>query len=54
MITKNTTRRRHPAQVTADRLGDAVANFAWQFTPAERDQIGEIIHALEEIAQGNR
>lgn len=46
--------RRHPAEVTADRLGDAVGRWADKFTPGERDEIGYIIWALEEIADGAR
>lgn len=50
----DTTTRRHPAGVTADRLVKAVDDFAWQLTPAERDKIGEIVHAFREIAEGTR
>lgn len=46
--------RRHPAEVTADRLVKAVDDFAWQLTPAERDMIGEVVHAFREIAEGTR
>jgi hypothetical protein len=43
--------RRHPAEVTADRLGDAVTRWADQFTQAEHDYVGLIIHRLEQIAE---
>lgn len=45
---------RHPAEVTADRLGDAVTRWADKFDGAERDEIGHIIHALRQIAEGER
>jgi hypothetical protein len=44
--------RRHPAEVTSDRLGDAVSRWADQFTPEERDMVGIIRHRLEQIAEG--
>lgn len=47
-------KRRHPAEVTADRLGDAVTRWVDKFDAAERDEIGHIIHALDEIAEGQR
>jgi hypothetical protein len=45
---------RHPAVVTADRLGDAVTRWADKFDNGEKDMIGMIIHALEQIAEGDR
>jgi hypothetical protein len=42
---------RHPAVVTADRLGDAVTRWAGKFDDGEKDMI---IHALEQIAEGER
>jgi hypothetical protein len=45
---------RHPAEVTADRLGDAVTRWSGKFDSGEKDMIGMIIHALREIAEGGR
>jgi hypothetical protein len=45
---------RHPAAVTADRLGDAVTRWVDKFDNGEKDMIGMIIHALEQIAEGDR
>lgn len=45
--------RRHPADVTADRLVDH--SIEWTtFDGRERDAIGVVIHALREIAEGTR
>jgi hypothetical protein len=46
--------RRHPAEVTSDRLGDATTHWGALFTGPELDMIGQIRHALEEIATGER
>ena len=43
--------QRHPAEVTSDRLGDAVTKWADQFTPEELDMVGQIRHRLETIAE---
>jgi hypothetical protein len=43
--------RRHPAEVTSDRLGAAVSRWGHQFTPEERDMVGVIRHRLEQIAE---
>lgn len=43
--------RRHPAEVTSDRLGDAVERWHDKFTGEERDMIGLIRVRLEEIAE---
>lgn len=43
--------RRHPAEVTSDRLADAVDRRHNEFTPEERDMIGRIRDRLERIAQ---
>lgn len=45
---------RHPAEVTADRLGDAVARWNDRFDPDERDMVGLIIHRLQTIAEEDR
>jgi hypothetical protein len=46
--------RRHPAEVTSDRLADASERWHDLFTGEELDMIGRIRHALEEIAEGER
>lgn len=46
--------RRHPALVTADRLGDAVSDWSDKFSGDERDAVGIIIQVLNEIAEGER
>jgi hypothetical protein len=43
--------RRHPAEVTSDRLGDAVGRWHEHFTGEERDMISKIRVRLEEIAE---
>ena len=45
---------RHPAEVTSDRLLSAVERFGGKFTGEERDMIGRIRAALDEIAEGHR
>lgn len=44
--------RRHPAQVTSDRLGDAVGRWWEKFSGEDRDAIGRIRDVLEQIADG--
>ena len=46
--------KRHPAEVTADRLGDAYDKWYDKFTGAERDYISAIRIVLEQIASGER
>ena len=46
--------RRHPAEVTSDRLGDAVTDWYDLMTGSERDAIAEVRQVLEEIAEGTR
>jgi hypothetical protein len=46
--------RSHPAEVTATRLGHAATKWADKFTAEERDMVGQIIAALDEIAEGKR
>ena len=48
---RKTTGRRHPAEVTSDRLGDAVTDWGECFTPDELDMVGHIRHRLECIAE---
>lgn len=45
---------RHPAEVTSERLADAAERWNDKFTGDERDMIGMIRHALNEIADGER
>lgn len=47
-------RRRHPAEVTSDRLGDHYSDWNEKFSGAELDMISDIRQALEEIAEGTR
>jgi len=44
------TYRRHPAEVTSDRLGDAVDRWHDEFEPEERDMVAKIRLRLEQIA----
>lgn len=46
--------RRHPYEVTADRLIEHACDPRIILTGRERDAIGEIIHALRENAEGER
>jgi hypothetical protein len=46
--------RRHPAEVTSDRLAEAAARWGHLLTGEERDMIGWLRHVLEEIAEGRR
>jgi hypothetical protein len=46
--------RRHPAQVTADRLTDHYEQYFDQLDGLERDALGRIANALREIAEGER
>ncbi len=45
--------RRHPADVTADRLGDALDKWPDAFDGGDRDMIGQLIHILRTIAEGD-
>lgn len=46
--------RRHPAQVTADRLADALDKWYEHFDGADRDAVARVRHVLIEIAEGRR
>lgn len=46
--------RRHPAQVTADRLGEALEKFADRLTPNETQAIAVAFAALTDIGEGRR
>lgn len=52
MAASNT--RRHPAELTSDRLADASERWNDKFTGEERDMIGRLRFALHEIAKGAR
>jgi hypothetical protein len=43
--------KRHPAEVTSDRLLYAVEHWHERFTPQERDMIATIRWRLEQIAE---
>jgi hypothetical protein len=47
-------KRRHPAEVTSDRLAEASERWYDRLTGEERDMIGLLRHALEQIAEGMR
>ncbi|MBA9003772.1 hypothetical protein [Thermomonospora cellulosilytica] len=44
--------RRHPAEVTADRLAADVERWHDQFTPKERDAVALVRARLLDIAEG--
>lgn len=46
--------KRHPAEVTSDRLADASERYYDKLTGEERDMISRIRTALEDIAEGAR
>lgn len=48
------TTRRHPAEVTADRLLDALEQWPDRWDGEDRDAIGRIRHVLHQIADGAR
>lgn len=43
--------KRHPAEVTADRLGEAYEKWYDKFDGAELDMISQLKHAFDEIAE---
>lgn len=45
---------RHPAEVTSDRLLEAIEKWHDKFDGEECDMIGQIRHALQQIADGER
>lgn len=44
--------RRHPAEVTADRLADAMDKWPDRFDGSMRDDISRIRTVLQDIAEG--
>lgn len=59
MSTDDTTGRRtfrqrhprHPAEVTADRLADAMEKWPDRFNAGDRDAVAQIRHILNNIAE---
>lgn len=48
------TYKRHPAEVTADRLVEALEKWPEAFTDGhDREAVGHIIYVLENIASGD-
>lgn len=54
MSTQAKMPRRHPAEVTSDRLAETVERYGDLLTGEERDMIGWLRHVLGEIAEGRR
>jgi hypothetical protein len=46
--------RRHPGEVTADRLKDHYESWHDKLSPSEHTNFESVIRALEEIAEGAR
>lgn len=46
--------RRHPCEVTSDRLMDHLEKYLDKFDGKERDAISSVRFMLQEIADGNR
>ena len=42
---------RHPAEVTADRLADALDKWPERFDAGDRDAVAQIRHILNDIAE---
>jgi hypothetical protein len=42
---------RHPAEVTADRLGDALDKWPERFDAGDRDMVARVRHVLHGIAE---
>lgn len=51
---QSTAERRHPAEVTADRLDDHRSRYADRLTPREAEALGVVWRALTAIAEGHR
>lgn len=43
--------RRHPAEVTSDRLAEALEKWPESFTGRDRDKVADVRHILETIAE---
>jgi hypothetical protein len=48
----NIVTRRHPCEVTSDRLSDHIERYHDLLTGAERDEFSHVRHVLESIADG--
>lgn len=46
-------KRRHPADVTADRLAEAAEAYHDRLSGADRDEFGHVIYLLRTIAGGD-
>lgn len=46
--------RRHPLEVTADRLGDHIERYSDHFDGSDRDEISHVIYMLRTIAEKER
>jgi hypothetical protein len=47
-------KRRHPCEVTADRLGDHLEHWPEKWDGAERDALALVRFVLQQIADGER
>lgn len=52
--TPSTTGRRHPCEVTADRLTDHLTEYADYLTLRDRIAAERVLAALQQIARGER
>jgi hypothetical protein len=48
------SQKRHPAEVTYDRLMDALERWPDKFDAEERDYVGIILNRLYEISEGEQ
>jgi hypothetical protein len=46
--------KRHPCEVTADRIGDHLDKYPEDFDGATRDDVGHLRHILQNIADRER
>lgn len=44
--------KRHPCEVTADRLGDHLDRYGARITPDNRDLIAQVRFLLQQLADG--
>ena len=51
MATKRAGRRRHPCEVTADRLAEHYERYYDHMTGSDRDQLSQVRHMLQQIAE---
>lgn len=50
-LANHKSKKRHPAEVTSDRLGEATKAWPEHFTPGELDMIATIRYRLQNIAE---